>query len=240
MNLLLLKPEQIQANQTVQVTGRAVSHMKDVLRSAPGDTLSVGVLNGNTGTATLETLGPQHALLRVQALDTPPPPTLPVKLLLGLPRPRMLQRLLQTVCTMGVEEIHLLQTARVEKSFWQTPLLVEDAIEAQLVLGLEQAKATQMPKVFFHKRWRPFLEDTLPALLPGTARFVAHPGYPSAPTPSTDRQPTLLVIGPEGGLIEQEVHALQSLDFTPFSLGSRILKVETAVPVALSHLFGAV
>ncbi len=97
-----------------------------------------------------------------------------------------------------------------------------------------------MPKVFFHKRWRPFLEDSLPALLPGTARFVAHPGHPNAPKVSANRQPTLLVIGPEGGLIEKEVSALQSLDFTPFSLGSRILKVETAVPVALTHLFGAV
>jgi len=41
-----------------------------------------------------------------------------------------------------------------------------------------------------------------------------------------------LLIGPEGGFSEQEIQAAQSLGWVPFSLGKRILRMETAVIVA--------
>lgn len=236
MNLLLLKPSQFINEHTALIDGRAFDHAQTILKVAVGDQLTVGLVNGYTGRATVQTLTSHTMTLQVPALSTPPPPVLPVKLLLGLPRPRMLHRLLQTVATMGVMELHLLQTSRVEKSFWQTPLLEEKSIEEQLTLGLEQGKATQMPKVFFHKRFIPFMEDTLPSLLPNTQGFIAHPCHEGVKK-DPNQGMTLLAIGPEGGFIEQEVQQFVAHGFAPISLGPRILKVETAVPVALSKLF---
>jgi len=62
---------------------------------------------------------------------------------------------------MGVKKIIFIHSYRVEKSYWQTPLLEEKNIEEQLILGLEQAKDTVMPEVILAKRFKPFVEDEL-------------------------------------------------------------------------------
>ena len=42
-----------------------------------------------------------------------------------------------------------------------------------------------------------------------------------------------LLIGPEGGLSESDIAAAQTADFTPLTLGPRVLRTETAPVVAL-------
>jgi 16S rRNA U1498 N3-methylase RsmE len=100
---------------------------------------------------------------------------LPLTLLLALPRPKMLKRILQTVATMGVERLVLMNSYRVEKSFWDSPFLQPQAIEDELTLGLEQGKDTVLPQVILEKRFKPFVEDRLPALSANSLRLVAHP-----------------------------------------------------------------
>lgn len=237
LNLIIIEPADLSADHRISLTDRRHDHLKQVLKVQVGDSLTVGVLNGSIGKAIVTACGEQSTQIEVQALDICPPPTLPVKLILGLPRPRMLQRTLQTLATMGVEELHLLQTSRVEKSFWHTPLLQPTAIKEQLILGLEQGKATQLPKVFCHRRFRPFVEDDLPNLLCDVKqKYVAHPGdYPRAE--AIPHIPTCLAIGPEGGFLNQEVDILVNQGFRPVQLGERILRVETAIPVLLGKLF---
>src|SRR5690606_26111522 len=95
-------------------------------------------------------------------LTEPPPSPLPITLLLGLPRPKMLKRILQSATVLGVKNIYLINSYRVEKSYWQTPFLSEKAIREQLVLGLEQGCDTVLPQVHLVKRFKPFVEDELP------------------------------------------------------------------------------
>ncbi|NOG32727.1 16S rRNA (uracil(1498)-N(3))-methyltransferase [Halomonas sp. TBZ9] len=45
-----------------------------------------------------------------------------------------------------------------------------------------------------------------------------------------------LLIGPEGGLAEDDLKAAENADFTPLTLGPRVLRTETAPVVALSLL----
>lgn len=236
MNLLLLEPEE--ADTRVVLRGRRARHIIEILNGKPGDRLNVGVVNGMMGTAEITAVeGGDQVTIQLRELAMQPPATLPLTLILGLPRPRMLQRTLQTIATMGVQRLCLLQTARVEKSYWQTPLLMEAAMREQLLTGLEQAKATQLPVVTFHKRFRPFMEDELASLTEASSRrLVAHPGpYPMAGSDPTST--TILVVGPEGGLLPQEVDACIARGFSPVQLGDRILRVETAIPVLLGKLF---
>lgn len=236
MNIIILEDHHFITAEKVRLHGRHFDHITQVLKSKAGDILSVGRVNGLLGKAELSHIDQGWIELSLGDLNTPPPPTLPVSLILGLPRPRMLQRTLQTIATMGVEHLHLIQTSRVEKSFWQTPLLKPEAIHEQLIIGLEQGKATQLPTVEYHPRFRPFIEDHPLPNRADAKKMIAHPG-PYAFAGADQREPAILAIGPEGGFIQKETEQFCQRGFEPVQLGMRILRVETAIPVLLAKLF---
>jgi RsmE family RNA methyltransferase len=235
VNLLLLEEADFIAADRVILRDRRLTHMQEVHRSQVGDSLRVGKIGGLMGSAELLRLDTTEAELRV-ALDQPPPNKLPLTMVLALPRPKMLRRVFQTVAAMGVPRIVLVNSYRVEKSFWQTPFLEPDAIREQLILGLEQARDTVLPQIIIEKRFKPFVEDRLPAITEGTLGLVGHPGnYP--PCPRGLDQPVTLAIGPEGGWIPYEIDLLARSGLQPVQLGDRILRVETAVTALLARLF---
>ena len=235
MNLLLLEEADFIAPDRVILRDRRLTHMQDVHRSVVGDSLRVGRIGGLMGSAQLLRLEADEAELRI-TLDQPPPAKLPLTLVLALPRPKMLRRVFQTVAAMGVPKIVLVNSYRVEKSFWQTPFLEPQAIREQLILGLEQARDSVLPEIIIEKRFKPFVEDRLPALTQGTLGLVGHPGnYP--PCPRGLDEPVTLAIGPEGGWIPYEIDLLGIAGLQPVQLGDRILRVETAVTALLARLF---
>lgn len=235
MNLLLLEDGDFIAEDRVRLSDRRLKHLLEVHRAEAGDSLRVGRLNGLMGSGQLLHLDEQYAELSV-LLDQPAPEKLPITLLLALPRPKMLRRVLQTVSSMGVARLVLLNSYRVEKSFWQTPFLEPAAIREQLILGLEQARDTVLPEVIIEKRFKPFVEDQLPAIAAGTLGLIGHPGdYPACPRAVT--QAVTLAIGPEGGWIPYEVEKLAEAGLQPVQLGVRILRVETALTALLARLF---
>lgn len=234
MNLLLLEKQDFTAPQRVRLSGRRLQHMLDIQQVTIGDSLRVGQLGGLMGEGRILTLDATHAELEV-SLDQPPPAKLPLTLLLAMPRPKMFRRILQHCTSLGIAEIILLNSYRVEKSFWQTPFLQPESLHQNMLLGLEQARDTVLPRVRIEKRFKPFVEDQLPTLAAGTTALVAHPGdFPSCPRAPAG--PVTLAIGPEGGWIPYEVDKLTSAGLQPVQLGERILRVETAVTALIARL----
>lgn len=235
MNLLLLEEADFISADRVILRDRRLTHMQEVHRSEVGDSLRVGRVGGLLGSAQLLRLEPREAELSV-SFDREPPAKLPLTLVLALPRPKMLRRVFQTVATMGVPKVILVNSYRVEKSFWQTPFLEPAAIREQLILGLEQARDSVLPEIIIEKRFKPFVEDRLPAIVDGTLGLVGHPGdFPACPR-AVD-EPVTLAIGPEGGWIPYEIDLLRASGLNPVQLGERILRVETAVTALLARLF---
>ena len=234
MNLLLLEEQDFLSPQRVRLTGRRLQHMRDVHQVTLGDCLRVGLVGGLMGEGLVRELDNRHAELDIQ-LDQPPPAKLPLTLLLAMPRPKMFRRILQHCATLGVADIVLLNSYRVEKSFWQTPFLQPEIIRENLLLGLEQARDTLLPSVRIEKRFKPFVEDHLPELIGDSMGLVAHPGdYP--PCPRAVTEPVTLAVGPEGGWIPYEVEKLIEAGLQPIQLGERILRVETAVTALIARL----
>ena len=236
MNLILLFQDDFIGNTNrVRLQGRRLRHVLEVHRASVGDELRVGLLGKNIGMGRVIALDDVALEMEVRFEKAPPSP-LPVNLVLALPRPKVLRRVLRSVASLGVKRIALLGCMRVEKSFWQTPFLKPDAIEEQLALGLEQACDTILPEVTIRQYFKPFVEDELPGLIQGTRPLVAHP-MATSPCPRDNGSPVTLVIGPEGGFIPYEIEMLIACGCEAVSLGERILSVETAVPVLLSRLF---
>jgi 16S rRNA (uracil1498-N3)-methyltransferase len=234
MNLILLYPDDFIDTAVVRLTGRRLKHVREVLRVSVNDELCVGLLNGKIGIGRVTALDDSVLEMDVR-LERAPPLPLPVTLILALPRPKALRRVLRSAAALGVKRIMLLNCFRVEKSFWQSPFLGQEAINEQLALGLEQARDTVLPLVTLCRQFKPFVEDELPGLIQGTVPLVAHP-MAASPCPRDIGRPATLIIGPEGGFIPYELEKLKACGCTPVSLGERILNIETAVPALLSRL----
>ncbi len=236
MNLILLsKNDFIEGTNSVRLKGRRLKHVTEVHRATSGDTLCVGVENDKIGTGAITCI--DDTLLEMDIkLHQPPPEKLPLNLILALPRPKVLNRIILGAVSMGVQKIWLINASRVEKSYWQSPRLSDENLLHQSVLGLEQSKDTVLPSIIKKPLFKPFVEDELGEIIKGTTALVAHPVAENE-CPKEVTTPMSLAIGPEGGFIPYEIEKLKECGFTPVHLGERILRVESAIPALLGRLF---
>jgi RsmE family RNA methyltransferase len=238
MNCVVLEPAEIpdpKVSTSVELQGRRARHVVDVLRAQPGQQIRVGLLGGRLGSAVVASLSADRVVLDSIGLDTEPPAALPVTLCVALPRPKSLRRVLHAATTLGVKRIVLMESWRVDKSYWQSPFLAPAAVRSILMLGLEQAVDTVLPTVEIRRRFRPFVEDEVPALVQGTTAIVAHPGGTES-IPAEMPGPLTLFVGPDRGFTPFEIELLQSQGVSPRRLGPRVLRVDEAVPALLGRL----
>ncbi len=236
MNIVLLEPNQITTTDNIwQIQNqRQLQHLQQHIQLNCGDTLKVGVRNGQRYLTEVISVSEQQIRIRpiqVEAI----PAKLPVHLILALPRPKVLRRIIMDAVTLGVERISLIHSYRVDKSYWQSPFLQQ--LDDYVTLGLEQAGDTIAPEIQLYKRFKPFVEDVLPTFISDQKpAYVAHP-YAEQQMPYAIQHSCHLIVGPEGGFIPYEVDLLQKNGCQAMSLGNRILRTETAVSSILGRLF---
>ncbi len=239
MNLLLFEAGEPQEGRCLLLQGDPrLEHLRRVLSAKVGDTLRAGVLNRSRGSVEVLELDSSHALLAYRREATPEADP-QLTLLLALPRPQTLRKVLFALPQLGVSRLLLCRSARVEKSFFQSKLLVDGEWRRHLQDGLMQAGCVRQPQIVLVDRFRQAVEDWLPQLLPANAlRLLPHPGSRDTLTREDLLRggPACIALGPEGGWVPFEVELLRSLGFHPIHLGERILRVETALPVLAGQL----
>lgn len=237
MNLVLFDHRQ-DTYQLSPVDERA-RHITRVLRAAVGDTIRVGVVGGARGSATLVEI--TEAGLTLQATwNHAPSGTLPVSVVIGHPRPPVMQRLLRDLATLRVGEIHVYVGALSEASYLGSGLW--ERTDQVIREGLSQGMHTAPPALY---RWK-----SLSAALHGMdARSVAsggavHRAYGAVSRPAwslpdwlsriahtEDPCGAMVAIGPERGFTPEEQALLRDHRFTGVHLGSSTLRTETATIV---------
>src|SRR4051812_7393967 len=174
VNLLLLRDEDFVGPQAVRLAGRRARHAHEVLRASHGVSLRVGKLGGMLGHGEVVRAEPDLLELYVSLTESPPPRAR-CDLLLAIPRPKALKKVLPAAASLGVGRVVLVNASRVEKSYFGSKVLEPAFIEELLVLGLEQARDTVLPQVLVRERFRPFVEDELEALFSGARKLLPHP-----------------------------------------------------------------
>lgn len=235
MNLILLMPDEIQAEGLAVLAGKRARHVREVLKTMPGGEIRVGVVEGPTGTAVVEENGNEIRLRCSLAREVPPSPR--VDLLLAMPRPKVMNRLWPVLASLGVGRILVCKAWKTERNYLDTHVLEPSHIRAGLIEGLQQARDTRLPRVSVHRQFRKLVEDELDGLGPWSARLTAHPGAERFPFPTLASLPAggrvLLAVGPEGGWTPFELDLLAAHGFRPVSWGERVLRTDTACAVLL-------
>ncbi len=222
MNLILLEPTELTGTRG-RLTDARAEHLRTFLHATPGSTFRVGVADGPCGVATVCEVSEAGVSFEVALTETPLAPW--YDLVLALPRPRSLRRILFQSAAMGVRTLYLTGAKKVEKSYFSMHLLREAEYRPVLLEGLMQAKTTAVPRVVVVPRLRDLWEQ-----LPQEAglRLIANPAPEGTPLPSTPAGIPLIAVGPDGGWTEAENLAFAERGFVPITLGPRPLRTDTA------------
>ena len=236
MNLILFEPDEI-GHPLPRGDARA-GHLLRVLRRREGDTFDAGLINGPRGKGTLTAIGPD-ALTLAFAWDAASPPLDPITLIIGLPRPQTARDILRDATSLGVAAMHFVTTDKGEPGYGRSTLWTGNEWRRHLISGAEQAFATRLPEV---THGRSLLE--IIGGLPDRAIRVALDHYEAAEalarcrlpddTAGASRPELVLAFGPERGWSNAERAALRGSGFVLAHLGSRVLRTETAVVVAVA------
>lgn len=231
----------------VGVTGRAVltDSAADRLRRAFPLAAStsrvghIGLIDGACGDAFVtEDGGAGSPMSLGLELYLNPPAPAPVTLMVALCRKKVLGRVLETATAIGVKNFHIIDSARTDVTYWESSSHYTDqaSIRTRLVAGLQHAADTRMPRVTVWRDLDAFVDRLLPTVTAGALNVVAHPSDTAQECPTGIAQHCNLLIGPEGGFIDEEIEKFKDKRFTELSLGPRIMPVETAVHVLLAKL----
>ncbi len=240
MNIVLLeRSEWLSTGEPFEVAldGRRAKHIIQVLKLQAGDSLRIGCIDASIGTAQVSAVaGTRPDQYRVclhidpaQCLQHPPPPS-PVNLIVALPRPKTARRMVRTASELGIKHLHFINSYKVEKSYWQSPLLAAYKLREQVLMGLEQSSDTVLPEITFHPRFKPFIEDKFAQLVGDAQALLALPAAAEMLASIDCRKTHWIVIGPEGGFTSYENNRLAEAGCRPVSLGQRILRTETVLP----------
>jgi 16S rRNA (uracil1498-N3)-methyltransferase len=240
VNIVILEEAEVGAR--LPRGDRRWEHVKKVLKKLPGDSLAAGLRDGSLGRALVVELDDSSLVLDFEAFEGPaavPPALAPLRLLLGFPRPIQAARILKDLTSLGVAEIHLMANELGEKSYAQSSIFKDRDFHSHLLEGAEQAGNPRLPRVFTHWSLRRCLEalaaaDTAASPRPRGDRIFLHPygDFESLGQTTSFEEPLTLAIGSERGWTGAEIEALGASGFVPRSLGTRILKTETAVLAA--------
>ena len=243
MNRILFEKDEI-VDGIATFGGERAEHVMNVLHGEVGQILKTGEIGGFIGTGVITGITcPPSSVSSPEitvACSHDKRSLRPwVDLILAPPRPRVMKRLLPQLATMGVERIFLVGAKKVEKDFWGATLLKPENYRPLLIDGLMQAGTSILPPLETRRNFRKFVKEELDTLWPEAKRIVAHPydGNRTIEQPErSNNRAILLAVGPEGGWTDEEVTLLEEHGFARYSLGSRILRTDTATIALLAQL----
>ena len=162
------------------------------------------------------------------------PPTSPLHTHLGqvMSRGERMDYAIQKATELGVNEVTPLFSSRCEVKLDHQRQAKRVAHWQQIAISAcEQSGRIDVPRIHNPQTLDYWFDNTQ-----AEAKLVLHPHQTKPLASQTTPTSCALLIGPEGGLTDQEVEQAQTHGYTGLSLGPRILRTETAPLAALTLL----
>lgn len=223
----LYVPDGLAAGSTLLATDAQAHHLGTVLRCVPGD--PVRLFNGRDGEWLARIASLRRGTLTLVA-DRPLRPQHPepaLVLLFALLKRDATDLVVQKATELGVAALHPVLTDRTNAGRTNLDRLAAIATEAA-----EQSERLTVPVLHPPMRLLPLL-----AAWPDDSPLYAAVERCDSPPPPRAAGPAGLLVGPEGGFSRPELEAALRYPFvTQVSLGSRVLRAETACIAGLALL----
>lgn len=216
MRTLLVPPPLTVGDVTVE--GDEAHHGRTVLRLAVGDTVRLADGDGRAGIGTITGVDRHRLQVAVPQVDpVPDDPAAALTVAVAAPKGDRFTDLVRGLTELGVGAILPLACTRGER--------IPSLDRAQRIAGeaLKQCRRGRLPRL------GPVVEIPTLAGQAGRRIVLDRTGACAQPGPLT---PTVLIIGPEGGLTDQELGALRAGGVVSVRLAGPVLRIETAALAA--------
>ena len=229
----------LQPGTTLSIESEEAKHALKVMRLRVGDECEVFDGCGNAAVGRIAATAGSSSLTLAELRPLPPmPPVAGITLALAIPKGSNMDLIVQKAVEMGVQRIIPLITERTIVRLDAKDAAAKTSKWSRTVLeACKQCGVNTLPIVETPQSYASFLQRTdLPELKLQCA-IVPH-ARPLRQLLETARTAGLrecvLLIGPEGDFSPAEYAAAESTGYAPTSLGPIILRVETAVFLAVA------
>ena len=232
--LVTSKSLQHGSNHKVVLTGKDFHYLAHVRRLVPGDRIPACTPDGTRYLMTVTNL--EHDRLKASILPTESlawPPSFPLTIVMAVVKPTAMDLIIRQATELGVATIFPIVTERSIPSTHAQPRVARwqrIARSATQQSGRERPPEIKNPQS---------VKNLLEAVPVSAIKLLFHPpevaeipvNLPPALDPSLE---VWLLIGPEGGFSQQELSLISSFGFRRCSLGSTVLRTDTAAVSAIT------
>jgi 16S rRNA (uracil1498-N3)-methyltransferase len=210
-------------------------HAATVKRLRPGETVLLGDGRGTLATAVVDATGRDTVELTIIARASVPAPAPRVLLAQALVKGERGELAVELATEAGVDGVLPWKAARCVAR-WEDGPRGDKALARWRSTAREAAKQSR-------RAWHPVVEEpvTTAALARRAAAATTLVLHEAAAVPLADvalppEREVLLVVGPEGGVTDEEIAALEAAGAHAVRLGPEVLRASTAAAVALGAL----
>ncbi|CRH00913.1 RNA methyltransferase, putative [Plasmodium relictum] len=248
MNLILISSKciyEVNNEFFFKTDNRQTNHLKNILKVQLNQQIKVGVINKGKGEGTIIEENKNYYIIKLLSpihLEKSESRFLPIDVVLCIPRPKVLSKLLQQLSSVGVKKIIIVFSEYSNKSYESSKIFRNEEIKHALQLGLEQAMCTQFPKIYIHYSFSSFFMNIEKYADDNTIKLCAHTDAKENTASNElsilnkEEGKILLMLGCERGFSDLEIYLLKKLGFSFFYLTERILKCETAFLIIIGQL----
>ncbi len=195
----------------------------------------VGFVNGPRARAEVISIDSDGSCVLKVGATEPAPELLPIALLIGLPRPHTVRRILFEAASLGVAAMHFFLAENSEPSYAKSRLWQTDEWRERILRGTEQAFGTHLPRVELH----PDMQSAM-SVLPELSVKIALDNYeasdPLSAVSGSNSGLAIIAIGPERGWSAAERSVFRESNWSLAHLGPHVLRTETACVAAVAGL----
>ena len=232
MNRFYIEAE-LNVGRILELTESVFHHWVRVLRAKEQEQAIFFNGQGGEYLVTLTAINKKNAFVSVnhfEASDRTPP----FKVILGqvMSKGDRMDYAIQKATELGVGTIQLLTSDRCEMRLkYERDQKKLEHWQSVAIAACEQCGMNRIPKIIPPIHVNDWVVSELP-----NSRFVLAPNKDQANVLLNSSADIALLIGPEGGLSEDEIATANQQQFQNWCIGERVLRTETAPVVALSIL----
>ncbi|HUC85198.1 MAG TPA: RsmE family RNA methyltransferase [Candidatus Acidoferrales bacterium] len=242
MHRFYLPPEQCRG-PWLRLDGREAHHALHVLRLKPGDTATVLDGVGHAFLCEAGKAGKDFLELAVREKKSTAPPPCPITLLVGVPKGKTIEDIIEKSTELGAQRLVPLLTERVVTQLDAAGGAAKQEKWRQVAVeAVKQCGAAWLPDVEKPQTIAEYLKrgEPIELLLVGSLQSERrHPREWLVEFEKQQGRPPRSAgvwIGPEGDFTPAELQSIEAAGAKPITLGELTLRVETAAIYCLSFL----